>query len=185
LQEDSLKAIREQTALIRLRTADEAENSTGNNWQQMTLSLDYSGLLEVFDENGIPHELSNAQFAEIQRRPHVFSGDLEIAQWLAIPGNPTKSVMLVDSHPARIGLVSFRIDENRQVIRKPISIDELCEGENLAPEDVHMKISEKIKDAMDHFRSREHLAIHRTELHFVRIVGLRPLEECQWIWGES
>ena len=176
LQRNDLLDIRHKTALIRFQTPDTQDKHLSRNWNEMTLSISAWRLNEAFEENGIPKELSNAQFAELQQRFGYTCGDLEVEQWLKIPGNNTESVVVIDGQQGRESIVTFTRDKH-EVVRSVFDPRKVSDGNYSTRENIYAKIGESIKNAVQDISARRHVAIYRSPGHFVRIVKQCPLPE--------
>ena len=184
LSKELVAEIRCQAALVRLGKPD-TELDMRSNWHALHGALPNARLLEkAFEENGIPQELSNAQVAFIEQRTGYIAGDLEIADWLAIPGNKTEVVIVIDRQPNAESIVKFSRQPGQPVDRLPWPVKSLEGFDTVSAENIdawvdHIGkwIEHELTPALNDPQAilanetPRVVAIYRNVGHFERIVG--------------
>ncbi len=185
LSKSELAEVRSQIALVRLDRPDiEAEMKL--NWHQIYEVLpDPERLRTSFEENGIPLAITNSQIAAMQRRSGYTAGDLEIQDWIDIPGNNTESVIVING---QIGLEAItRFD--RQTGRVSARLSGRENDPNLSPQKVREWIETELANALNDSNvkpgstSPRVVVLYQSPGHWERIVGLREWYSSEQSFG--
>lgn len=156
--------VRKQTAQVRREISHETNKVKNGNGYEVQNALRSTSV-----DAGKLRPVGNALLADLQEIPGIYSGTTEISQWLNIPGNPVKSVVLLDMQPG---------DEHL----RPITKDRIhgridLASRDLTRETIEQRIRDSLKPALKASEESpdapEHIALYRTTSHFQRIVHPR------------
>lgn len=174
LSKDRVKEIRNAIANVIERMPDKP-NKMGANWLAMADSIKWHGeaKLNAFYAKYAPmdNRVSNKDFAKFQREQGNTAGDPEIQQWLSLPENRNKTVVVIDGDAGWESIVTFTGPSDRNALTlKNISGD---------ADQVAQAILNAITPALEQEKNPlnqsdpQHIALYRSKLHFQRIVSER------------
>ena len=158
---------------IRLDVSNVLKDMPGSDKQSRINAREYNLLLQQrgSSANERRESLSNAEFAAIQNTPGTYAGDLEIAQWLQLPRNQGKTVVVLDNMPGAESIVTFRYKSRVAQELKDLG-------------STQADVKRRIQDAIDESLKREknsdpaspptHLTIYRSAAHFKRVINIVP-----------
>jgi hypothetical protein len=179
LSDTEMDALRNRVAKILEDKPDDPDKSD-LNYHDYCLTM-FSGTNPPSDRFGRPvfinidktvtHHVSNAMMAEAQRMAGNIAGDREIAQWLELPENRHKTVVVVDELAGNESIVTFK-DSKREAWKfgnqhPPLTKDEAVERIRASIATAVNEEERGVKPA-----DRTQLALFRSQGHWQAIIGI-------------
>jgi hypothetical protein len=156
---------RAHVAQVRMHMPED-ERMKNSNGHEVALALNQSAGDGYGDAR---RPVSNAMFAALQAIPGVFAGDTEIQQWLDVPGNPVKSVVVIDAQRGNEALVTMT-----RGVRSSTPIARLGDTEDAISAQIASALQNAIAAENNPEQTTDHIALYRTAIHWQRITGLAP-----------
>ncbi|MEB0134336.1 hypothetical protein QN362_03225 [Actimicrobium sp. CCC2.4] len=170
---DEVVAVRNKVADVRKNEPDNTPKRLEYNCSQIIHELDRSK--QTWFEIPEDKMVSNERYADFQRRPGVYAGDDEIAQWPKVKGNEGVTVIVVDA-VAENPYIKTYPSEGKTSVEK---IDLL----GTTPDQIREQVIARLENCFDpEFDPKglspvKYRVILRQGSHFQRIVGLRNDKE--------
>jgi hypothetical protein len=179
LSDSEMDALRNKVAHVLEEKPDDPDNPDINYFDYCLTML--SGETPPADNHGRPvfensegmetHHVSNAMMAQVQRMPGHIAGDREIAQWLALPENQNKTVVVVEALAGCESIITFQYgkreawDLKKQI--PPLSEDAAVERLRAS---LATALAEEARGVAPSDRTQ--LALYRTLGHWQAITGV-------------
>ena len=179
LKKDYVVELRKQVAEV-LAGGEETDAGKSRNLAEFNTACRQAG--KPYDRTRVG--MTNLEFAEFQKKPGNFSGDMEIQQWLSLKGNQHRTVVLID---AQVGQESIKIYRHNQNVTL-FNGDDLGETE----EDISAAIDYAIYGVPLASRPAvptipdQRIVLYRTVGHFQRLTGVKTeLERWQAVLDQK
>jgi len=130
----------------------------------------------------LPESISNKEMAKFQARPGHMAGAMELHQWLELPENHHKTVVILDAMPGNelVDVFSSSINQetgNVDIIKKRSSLKSTGPTASLTFEEAKDIVNKAIFDDTSSTQEEraipsDRVVLYRTAIHFERVLGL-------------